>query len=202
MAPPNNIILIGFMATGKSHVGRILSRQTGWPLLDADQEIARRSGKSIHQLFQDDGEPAFRALEALVIAELCSGTGRIIAAGGGAFVDPDNRRRMLERGLVCCLSARPETIYRRIAEPADAGKGVGRSGASGAEDAAGSAEALRPLLAGDNPLERIKILLEQRAGSYAQAHHIIETDSLTPEEVAHHILGLWHPGAIPSLPST
>ncbi len=190
------------MATGKSHVGRILSQQTGWPLLDADQEIARRAGKAIPQVFQDEGEPAFRALEVSVIAELCSGSGRIIAAGGGAFVDPDSRRRMLGSGLVFCLSARPETVYRRITEPIDEGKSVGGSGSSRAEDAGGSAEPMRPLLVGDCPLERIKTLLEQRAEAYAQAHHTVETDSLTPEEVARHILLLWNPGAMASVAST
>ena len=199
MTPPKNIILVGFMATGKSHVGKILSQQTGWPLVDADREIARRAGKSIDQLFQDEGEPAFRALEVSAITELCSGSGRIIAAGGGTFVDPDNRRRMLESGLVCCLSARPETIYRRIGEPTDGGEGVGGSAASGAEDAGGPAEDLRPLLAGDNTLERIKTLLAQRSEAYAQAHHTIETDSLTPEEVAQRIVLLWNPGPMPAV---
>ena len=190
------------MATGKSHVGRILSQLTGWPLVDADQEIVRRAGKSIHQFFQDEGEPAFRALEVSVITELCSSSGSIIAAGGGAFVDPDSRRRMLDSGMVCCLSARPETIYRRITEPTYEGKCPGGSGASGAEDSGRPAEPGRPLLAGENPLERIKTLLTQRAESYTQAHHTIETDTLTPEEVAHHILLLWNPEAMPSVAST
>lgn len=174
MSHPQNIILVGFMASGKSHVGRILSRKAGWPLVDADYEIVRRTGKAVHQLFQEQGEGAFRALESSVIADLCAGSRRVIAAGGGAFVNPDNRRRMLESGLVFCLSARPETVYQRIA----------RSNSSDI--------AVRPLLAGDNPLEKIKTLLSQRSQVYAQAHHAIETDHLTPEQVADCILRLCH----------
>jgi shikimate kinase len=162
------------MASGKSHVGRVLSQKTGWPLVDADDEIVHRAGKPIHQLFQEQGEAAFRALESSVIAELCAGSGRIIAAGGGAFVSPDNRRHMLDSGLVFCLNARPETVYRRIT-------------VSSAPDAV-----VRPLLAGDSPLARIKALLSQRAEAYAQAHHTIESDALSPEQVANCILRLCH----------
>jgi shikimate kinase len=171
LAQPQNIILVGFMASGKSHVGRILSQYTGWPLVDADDEIVRRAGKPIAQIFEDQGEAAFRALEQSVTAELCAGNGRIIAAGGGAFVDAANRKAMLGGGTVFCLSARPETIHRRII---------------GADPNA----AARPMLAGDDPLERIKSLLEQRAAAYAQAHHTIETDGLTVEQVAGRVLEL------------
>ena len=174
MSQPQNVILVGFMASGKSHVGRILSQKTGWPLLDADLEIVRRAGRPIHQIFREQREDAFRALESSVITDLCAGSGCIVAAGGGAFINPDNRRRMLESGLVFCLSARPETIHRRIA----------RSTASDV--------AVRPLLAGDNPLERIKTLLAQRSPAYTQAHHTIETDDLTPGQVADCILRLCH----------
>ena len=175
MPQPDNIILVGFMASGKSHVGRILSQRTGRPLGDADAEITARAGKSIDRIFADSGEAAFRALEREVIGELCAGSGRIIAAGGGAFVDSDNRRAMLAAGAVFCLSAQPETIYQRLA----------------------AGQAVRPLLAGDNPaaspaasMERIRELLAQRADAYHQAHHRIDTDHLTPEQVAERVLEL------------
>ena len=171
MAQPRNIILVGFMASGKSHVGRVLSRRTGWPLVDADDEIVRRAGKPIDRIFQDEGEAAFRDLERVVTAQLCGGTGRIISAGGGAFVDPTNRDSMLRGGTVFCLNARPETIHRRI---------------TGGDPNA----AARPMLAGGDPLERIKALLDQRAAAYGQAHHSIQTDGLTAEEVAQEVLDL------------
>lgn len=168
----DNIILVGFMASGKSHVGRILSQRTGLPLVDADSVIVERAGKSIEQIFADDGEATFRVLERQVIAELCQGTGQIISAGGGAFVDPDNRRVMLAGGTVFCLQASPETIYQRLKADNDSG------------------QAVRPLLAGADPLGRIRELLAERAGAYGQAHHCIDTDELTPEEVAGQALNL------------
>ena len=175
MAWPKNIILVGFMASGKSHVGRILAQRTGMPLADADTEIVARAGKSIDRIFAEDGEAAFRALEREVIAELCAGTGRIISAGGGAFVDPDNRRVMLSGGAVFCLHAQPETIYRRLTSDNDTGKAV------------------RPLLIGDDPLGRIRELLAQRAEAYGQAHYRIDTDALSPEEVAEVVLATFCP---------
>ena len=135
---PRNIFLVGFMATGKTHARRELSRLTGWPLIDSDDEIVDRAGKSIARVFEEEGETAFRALEREIIRDLCAGEGRIIACGGGAFIDPENRDRMLGGGLVVCLSARPETVYDRVI--AEAGSGA----------------PARPLLAGGNPLERIR----------------------------------------------
>lgn len=162
------------MASGKSHVGRLLSEKLGRPLVDADAEIVKRKGKPVHRIFQEEGEAAFRAIESSVITELCGASGAIIAAGGGAFVDPGNRRVMLERGTVFCLSASPETIYARVRKGNKSYGGV------------------RPLLAGDHSLERIKSLLDQRADAYAQAHYTVQTDSLTPDQVAERIVGLLH----------
>lgn len=182
MPQSNNIILVGFMASGKSHVGRILARRTGRPLADADAEITARAGKSIDRIFAEEGEAAFRTLERRVIAELCAGAGGIISAGGGAFVDPDNRRILLAAGAVFCLAARPETIYQRLSGDVAAGQ-----------------QAVRPLLAGDgpdadlaaDPIGRIRELLAQRAEAYSQAHHRIDTDRLTPEQVAERVLEVY-----------
>ena len=170
MPQNGNIILVGFMASGKSHVGRILSERTEMPLVDADSVIVEREGKPIEQIFADDGEAAFRSLERQVIAELCGQSGQIISAGGGAFVDPDNRKAMLSGGKVFCLQARPETIYQRLKAANDSG------------------QAVRPLLAGPDPLGRIRELLGQRAEAYGQAHHCIDTDELTPGEVAERVV--------------
>ena len=173
------------MATGKTHVGGRLSRLTGWPLRDADDEIVRRAGCSIEDIFACEGESAFRKLEAKVIADFCSGNGQIISAGGGAFVQPANREVMLRSGLVFCLTAAPETIYARIQQEADPGAPV------------------RPMLAGDDPLKRILDLLQTRAEAYSQAHHTIPTDTRTVEGVAERILSLWQDSApSPILEST
>ena len=171
MTAPRNIILVGFMASGKTSVGRALAERTGWTLVDADDEIVFRAGKPIHRIFSDDGESAFRELERQVIADLCAGERQVIASGGGAFVDPRNRDVMLSGGRVFFLSASPAVILRRVQE----------------EDAGGP---IRPLLAVDNPEARIAGLLAQRTPAYAQAHHTVETDSLTPEGVAAEIVGI------------
>ena len=162
---PRNIILVGFMASGKTSVGRALAERTGWTFVDADDVIVSRAGKPIHRIFSEDGEPAFRELERQVIAGLCAGERQVIASGGGAFVDPQNRDAMLSGGVVSYLSASPAEILRRVR----------------AEDANGP---IRPLLAVDDPEARIAELLAQRAAAYAQAHHTIETDALTPAGVA------------------
>ena len=182
------------MASGKSIVGGVLSRLTGRPLIDADEEIVRRAGKSIDQIFQESGEAAFRDLERRVIQELCAQRGNIIAAGGGAFVDPENRDHMLAGGTVFCLSAHPETIFRRISEPQSSSPSQSVELPTGSTArgriTGGSAEPVRPLLAGDDPMGRIKELLSQRADAYAQAHHTIETDYQTPDDVAQQILAI------------
>ena len=175
MAPPRNIILVGFMASGKTSVGRALAARTGWTLVDADDVIVARAGKPIHHIFSEDGEPAFRDLESRVIADLCAGERQVIASGGGAFVNERNRAVMLAGGRVFFLSASPATILQRVRD----------------EDAGGP---IRPLLAptpgGENdydPEARIAELLAQRTPAYSQAHDTINTDALTTEGVAEHI---------------
>ena len=196
------------MASGKSHVGRLLAQKIGWPLVDADAEIVRRAGKPIEAIFQADGEPAFRALEVSVLEELCAGSNQVVATGGGAFMNPVSRQAMLERGLVLCLNARPETIFRRLGRAsleandgkAKDGKAKDEGGSENYPDGAdrtnrrdkGEARPVRPLLSGDDTLERIKSLLEERAGVYSQAHYSIPTDDFTPEQVARQIVEIWN----------
>lgn len=176
--PPRNIILVGFMASGKTSVGRALADRTGWTLVDADDVIVARAGKPIHRIFAEDGEPAFRELESRVIADLCAGERQVIASGGGAFVSERNREVMLAGGRVFFLSASPAEILRRVRE----------------EDAGGP---IRPLLAPPpgsgqdyDPAARIAELLAQRMPAYGQAHHAVDTDALTPEEVAARIAAI------------
>ena len=186
------------MASGKSHVGRILAREIGWPLVDADEEIVRRAGKPIEVIFQADGEPAFRILEASVLADLCAGSKQVVATGGGAFLNPGSRQAMLDRGLVLCLNAHPETIFQRLGRTAPEAELEANDGEAGRDYKDGAdrsvkqeAGPVRPLLAGDDPLERIKSLLEERAGAYSQAHYSIPTDDFTPEQVARQIVEIW-----------
>ena len=189
MSSDSNIILVGFMATGKSHVGRIIARLTGRRMADLDEEIVRRAHKPIHRIFSDDGEAVFRALERHAAMSLCApdddGHGKVIAAGGGAFAQAATRQILLDSGIVFCLTASPETIHHRISK--------------GSPNAA-----VRPMLAGSgdndngnpNPLERIRQLLAERADAYAHAHYAVATDGRTPEDVAGAILEIyaeWRP---------
>ncbi len=139
--------------------------------MDADDKIVDKAGKSVESIFQEEGEPAFRKLEAEILSELCQGTRQVISTGGGAFVDPVNRKNLLEHGLVICLSAQPETIHRRL-----------RRSKGGA---------VRPLLQTEEPMERIKELLQGRAEAYGQAHYSVETDHITPQKVAEEIFRIW-----------
>ena len=177
-ALPRNIILVGFMASGKTSVGRALAERTRWTLIDADDVIVERAGKPIHRIFAEDGEPAFRELESRVIADLCARERQVIASGGGSFVSERNRQVMLAGGRVFFLSASPATILQRVRE----------------EDAGGP---IRPLLAPPagsgqdyDPEARIAELLAQRMPAYAQAHHTIETDALTAGQVAAEVMSL------------
>ena len=187
------------MASGKSHVGRILARKIGWRLVDADAEIVGQAGKPIEAIFLADGEPAFRALEASVLAELCAGSEQVVATGGGAFLNPLSRQAMLDRGLVLCLNARPETIFRRLGRPAPEFKDEAKDGEAGQvspdggdKAVEGEAGPVRPLLAGDDTLKRIQSLLEERAEVYSQAHYSIPTDDFTPKQVARQIVEIWN----------
>ena len=109
-----NIVLVGFMGTGKSAVGKQLAATLHYRLVDMDEIIAARAGKPIARIFSDDGEPRFRAMERDLVRELAQQQSLVIAAGGGIVLNPDNIRDFSQSGLVVCLSAAPEEILRRV----------------------------------------------------------------------------------------
>lgn len=115
---PDTIALIGYRGTGKSTVARHASLRLGWDWVDADVEVELRAGKSIAAIFADDGEEAFRDLEAEVVAELCRRRRTVIALGGGAILRPDNREAIARCGAVVWLTASVDAIVRRQAEDA------------------------------------------------------------------------------------
>jgi shikimate kinase/3-dehydroquinate synthase len=180
--PEPNIILTGFMGTGKTSVGREVAEQLGRPFVDLDERIAGRAGKSIPEIFAQDGEAVFRALEAEVCRESREAAGLVIAAGGGAVLDDANREALAAGGAVVCLEAEPAVIARRLAgsngrplldlsvpSPAEA-RGPGRSTTS------------RP--------ERIAELLAQRAAAYAMIPHHLDTSHLTVVQAAERVMGI------------
>jgi len=179
---PSNIFLVGFMASGKSHVGRQLAKRTGWKLLDADSVIIERAGRNIEEIFKTEGEVFFRSLESEIVSELCSGSRQIIAMGGGAFLNPANREQMLSHGSVVCLRAKPETIFKRLNK-------------SQSKDRGGRNTPVRPLLGQNDPLEKIESLIQERSVAYSEAHYQVDTDEFGPDEIAVQILNLLGKGS-------
>ncbi len=156
-----NIVITGFMGTGKSAVGREVARRLGREFVDMDAVIEMRAGKPIARIFAEDGEPAFRRMEAALCAELSARDGLVIATGGGALVNPENRAVMTRSGVVVCLNAEPDEILRRVGGNSD-----------------------RPLLQVPDPRARIVELLAARREAYAAIPWQIETTGLTIEQVA------------------
>ena len=160
-----NIILTGFMGTGKTSVGKRLAKRLGWKFVDVDQLIEQSTHIPIARIFAERGEPVFRRLERRAISRVIHGRQQVIATGGGAFIDPYSRSKLRVSGPVICLTARPRTILDRVGRKLEA----------------------RPLLRGANPLSTVKRLLAQRLGAYAQADLAIETDECSVPQVVERI---------------
>src|SRR5262245_14443378 len=107
------LFLIGYRGSGKSAVARALSRRWNCACIDADEELERRAGKTIRQIFQDDGEADFRDRESAVLADLARRHDVVVATGGGVVLRPENRK-LLRRGRVVWLTAPAETLWRRM----------------------------------------------------------------------------------------
>jgi shikimate kinase / 3-dehydroquinate synthase len=166
------LFLSGFMATGKSSVGRLVAERTGRPFVDLDQRIEARAEKTVSQLFAEQGEAAFRALERAeldtALSSVADGPAPVVALGGGALVPRDLRLRALDSAVVVTLEASPSEIVWRAGS---------RSG--------------RPLLDHQNGETRVRDLLEQRTVAYAECHGRVPTDGKTPSQVADAALEVW-----------
>lgn len=169
----SNIILVGFSFTGKTRVAQLVSRIMGWSWLDTDEDIVKLAGKSISEIFSQDGESAFRKLEKKVLRTACSGQNKVIATGGGAVLDKQNRGLMQSSGVIVCLEASPEAIYKRL--KLEIKKNPKNS-------------IIRPLLASAKPLQRIRELKAFRQPFYSIANWTVHTDKLSLEEVAHEVV--------------
>ena len=156
----NNVILTGFMGTGKTTVGEEIARRMDRSFVDMDVEIEARAGKPIYRIFAEDGEAAFRQMETAMCEQLSEQRGLVIATGGGALVDPANRTLMMESGTVVCLSCDADEILRRVGDNAD-----------------------RPLLNVTDPQAEIERLLQARREAYAAIPWQIDTTALSLEQV-------------------
>lgn len=159
-----NIVLAGFMASGKTTVGTLLSEWTGMPLEDTDEAIERREGKTVAEIFASRGEGAFRRLESEEVRRAARAHGAVVALGGGAVLDRENVRALRRGG----------SIYLLEVSAAEAARRAGR----GCE---------RPLMA---PGAGVQDLHGRRQGPYLEAADVVvPTDGRSPEQVAEHILG-------------
>ena len=174
------IVLVGLSGTGKSTVARLLADRLGWAAADSDDWIVATTGRSIPDLFATEGEARFREIEAAAIRALCGRPHLVLATGGGVVTVEANWPHLRRRGRVVWLQARPETIIARL--QAQAGEGTA---------------AVRPLLAGAEPLARLQAMAAARAAFYARADMAVSTDGRTPEQVAAAVLAALPAGALP-----
>ena len=164
-----NIVLVGFMGSGKTTVGKLLSEKTGMPLIDMDSIIVERAGKTINEIFAEEGEPHFRALERELVKELAATEGHIISTGGGIVLNPDNIADFEQTGLVVCLLVDAETVLDRVRH-----------------------DTTRPLLAGDKAAKIVE-LLERRKPLYDSIQHRIDTSGRpSPLPTAEEIIELYN----------
>lgn len=166
-----NLILVGLPMSGKTVVGRRVAGRLGLEFRDTDALVVQQSGRSVAQIFRDEGEARFRDLETDVLRAACCLDGAVIATGGGTVLREENRRLMAEAGLVVWLNASPEAAYQRL-----------RESRAGVE---------RPLLTGSDPLVRIEELRVQRAPLYSLADLMVSSDDLALDEVVARIVDGW-----------
>ncbi|GBC61444.1 shikimate kinase [Desulfonema ishimotonii] len=155
-----NIILTGFMGTGKTTVGKLLAAHLGYDFVDTDHLIEVRSGQSIPEIFREKGEAAFREMEAALACELAEKKALVISTGGRMMLDPANAKALGRTGTVFCLMATPEEILERVSRDTH----------------------IRPLLEAPDPIERIVGLMRQREEGYGRFPRLM-TSGKTPAQV-------------------
>jgi shikimate kinase len=155
----SNIVLVGFMGTGKTAVAKLLAEKTGMIYLSTDAMIEERENMPISGIFREKGEKYFRQKEKEVIAEAADGDNQVIDAGGGVVINDDNMEVLRRNGIIVCLWASEDVIYERIRHYTH-----------------------RPLLNVKDPVLKIKELLAERRALYEKADHHIDTTDLSIEE--------------------
>lgn len=161
-----NIILIGFMGTGKSAIGQRLAQRLGMTFVDTDNEIEALTGMSIDQIFRKHGEKRFRSEEKLLAAKLARQKGLVIACGGGIVLNPDNIRALSESGIVIRLEASAQDIYRRVMRK----------------------RRHRPLIRRDLTLEGLQEMIKAREEYYQCADFTVDTSARGIEDLVQAII--------------
>jgi shikimate kinase len=163
----SNIALVGFMGTGKTSVGLALSEKLGNMFIEVDALIVERAGKSIPEIFSEDGEATFREMEKQAVAEVSQKRGVVISCGGGAVLDPQNVANLRRNSVIVLLTAPLEEIVQRVARNVDT----------------------RPLLNASDLEYRVRELLRTRQPFYLSvADYVVDTSGLEPKEVANAII--------------
>lgn len=164
-----NIVLTGYMGTGKTTVSFEVARRLNWPFVDMDSLIESRQGRTVRRIFEQDGEPYFRQLETALCREIAADwQGHVVATGGGALVNAQNLAVLTPQNLVVCLDCDPQVLYERLAHATN-----------------------RPLLDSPAPQERLLALLRERQPAYARIPHHVDTTHRPVEAIAADILRLW-----------
>jgi shikimate kinase len=160
-----NLYLVGFMGTGKTTIGRVAAHRLGFGLLDSDHEIERLQGRTVAQIFADEGEASFREMERAFVESGHPATRTVVACGGGLVVQPGMLTALQKKGVVMCLHASLDTVLRRTQHNRN-----------------------RPLLDVADPMERIRTLYAVREPIYNQAGTIILTDGRPMLDIVQHVL--------------
>ncbi len=160
-----NIVIVGFMGTGKTVVAKLLAEKTGMKYVSTDKMIESREKKTIKTIFKEKGEEYFRKIEKEIVKNVSSGSGQIIDAGGGVVLDGENMKNLKFSGIVVCLWADPGVIHKRTAK-----------------------YRTRPLLNVPDPEGRIKELMDLRRPLYEQADFQVDTSTLDAAGVAEQIM--------------
>lgn len=164
---PARVVLVGFMAAGKSTVGRRLAERAGLPFVDLDEAVEELAGRPVPEIFRAEGEETFREMEAEVTRRLDDLRPAVIAAGGGWMARPELRDRWPDAARVW-LRVSPETVLERIGHDLES----------------------RPMLDPGSPLRSIRAILEARRPDYSRAEYRVDTDDRDPGEVARLVVEL------------
>lgn len=161
-----NVVITGFMGTGKTTVGRIVANLLDRPFFDTDEVIARRTGLAVPDIFAHRGETHFRERETEALNMLTRTGGKVIATGGGSLLDAENVSLVEAAGIIFCLEARPDIIEQRL-----------RGCTS------------RPLLSGNDLGLQLRRLLAQREAAYRRLPNHLDTSGCDPQQVATRVIG-------------
>ena len=175
-----NLVLAGFMGTGKSTVAPIIAQRLGWVFVDTDALVEQRAGMPVREVFATQGEPAFRALEREVIRDACRMDHAVISIGGGALLDPANKRDLENSGVLVLLTCARDILVQRLRDSVRRGE--------------------RPLLA-ESLSQTIDGLLRAREPAYSSVLLRVDTTRLGPEEAADEVLALYRQATRAEVPA-